>query len=361
MKTYSRNLIVISAILAVFATNVQAADLLVAGPTTIKRYDGSTGAFLGDFVLPGPFNAHGLLFGLDGDLYVNDTNSDSVQRYNGQTGTYINDFVAAPSGGPRNGELLAPFGEAFGVEGHLYVVNNLTHNVKRFDGATGEFIDVFVASQSGGLDEPLSMIFGPDGDLYVGSNTTDSVKRYNGTTGAFIDDFVTPGDGGLLAPIAMVFGPDGNLYVSDLGTDSIKRYNGGTGDYIDDFVFPGSGGMNNPFGLIFGEDGNLYVANQILNSVKRYNGITGAFIDDFVMAGSGGLVGPQFLIFREPPPAIFSCIDLEGNHVVGSTVKLHQNKGPTQTTTTNAAGCFAFDEYTAHKKGKIIIKLPGSE
>ena len=95
--------------------------------------------------------------------------------------------------------------------------------------------------------------------------------------------------------------------------------------------------------------------------MKRYDGTTGDFLGDFVAAGSGGLGSPTFLMFREPPPAIFSCIDLEGNHVVGSTVKLRQKRGPNQTTTTNAAGCFAFDEYTATKKGKIIIKLPASE
>src|SRR5260370_34762502 len=75
-----------------------AADLLVGNlsDNSIKRFDGITGAFLGNFVAPG---AGGLstpgyfIFGPDGNLYVSSIGNDSVKRYNGTTGAYINDFV----------------------------------------------------------------------------------------------------------------------------------------------------------------------------------------------------------------------------------------------------------------------------
>ncbi len=55
----------------------------------------------------------------------------------------------------------------------------------RFDGATGAFIDVFASG--GGIDESEGIGFGPDGNLYVVSESTDEVFRYDGVTGDFID------------------------------------------------------------------------------------------------------------------------------------------------------------------------------
>jgi len=78
----------------------------------------------------------------------------------------------------------------------------------------GTFIDDFVSSGSGGLNDPEGLVFGPDGNLYVASEITDEILRYDGTTGAFIDTFVSAGSGGLDKPDDSLFGPDGNLYVA---------------------------------------------------------------------------------------------------------------------------------------------------
>jgi DNA-binding beta-propeller fold protein YncE len=78
------------------------------------------------------------------------------------------------------------------------------------------------------------MVFGPDGHhLYVSSYETDEVLRYD-TTGAFIDAFVSSGSGGLDNPEGLIFGPDGNLYVSSGGTDEVLRYKADLAAAIDD-------------------------------------------------------------------------------------------------------------------------------
>jgi hypothetical protein len=58
----------------------------------VLRYDGATGAFLGNFVETGSGGLGeptGLDFGSDGDLYVADGSSLKVLRYDGSTGDFV--------------------------------------------------------------------------------------------------------------------------------------------------------------------------------------------------------------------------------------------------------------------------------
>lgn len=121
--------------------------------------------------------------------------------------------------------------------------------ILRFNGTTGDFMDVF---NSGGppLDSAFAgLVFGPDGHFYASRYHVDTIERYNGTTGVFIDTFVPAGSGGLTTPDYLTFGPDGNLYVASLGTGDILRYDGTTGAFIDVFTF--GGGVLFPKGLVF--------------------------------------------------------------------------------------------------------------
>src|SRR5262249_7075284 len=73
-------------------------DLLVSsyGNDSVMRYNGTTGAFLGAFVIPGYgdlYGPHGLLIGLDGNLLVASTESHAVLRYNSTTGAFMGAFV----------------------------------------------------------------------------------------------------------------------------------------------------------------------------------------------------------------------------------------------------------------------------
>jgi streptogramin lyase len=284
------------------------ADLFVSSVNydTVLRYDENTGAFLDVFAIGGAFGGglvgpRGVLFGPDGNLYVvSGSNAAGVVRFD-PSGSYIDNFVIPA------GELNAPRCIIFGPDGNLYVSSKNTNSVVRYDGTTGQMIDLFVTQGSGGLGAPFGLVFGPDGNLYVCSSSTDQVLRYDGTTGHFIDIFASD-DG--LNPSGLVFGPDGNLYVtqSDPSPPSVLRFDP-SGQFIDVFVAPETnGGLVDPNGILFGPDGNLYVGdhNDVTGKsgggIYRYDGTTGMFIDNFVPASAGLIIGATYFTFSKTDP-----------------------------------------------------------
>jgi len=276
--------------------------------------------FLDTMVAPGSgglWAPRGIDYGPDGNLYINSDYNPSnpsqtagVNRYDAVTGQLIDRFATLPASiGAKDVE--------FGPDGNLYVPTQQTHSVYRFNGSTGELIDVFVPAGSGGLHTARSLVFGPDGngdnypDAYVTSAGSDSVLRYDGQTGAFLDAFVPSGSGGLNDPTALVFGPDGDLYVAS-GAHSdffngILRFDGLTGAFKSTFVPAGSAGLTlaPTAGVIFGPDINgdaapdLYVSNGEVDEVLIYNGLTGAYLQKFVPPGLGGLNDPKGLLFDQ--------------------------------------------------------------
>jgi ELWxxDGT repeat protein len=216
----------------------------------VDRFDGTTGAYLGKFVTDnlsqngGLMNPQGIVFGPDGkgdgklDLYiassfVNSSNND-VKRYDGTTGQFLGEFVASGSDG-----LHHAAGLTFGPDGNLYVVSggwdgqnggiNGLAAVLRYEGPAspdklppGTFLGIFVQPDSGGLNSPFGLLFGPDGnadgrqDLYVSTELyqgaafnakkdTSAILRYDGATGSFIDALVPFGSVGMDNPGYMAF------------------------------------------------------------------------------------------------------------------------------------------------------------
>ncbi|MGA2184574.1 MAG: NHL repeat-containing protein, partial [Bryobacteraceae bacterium] len=259
--------------------NAQPGTTEVEGPGV-----NSTREIVGDYTDSNGVN-RGFLATAPSALLVEDFTDYSIKRYDGKTGAFVDVFVAPGAGG-----LSGPTHPTFGPDGNLYAGSIYTHSVKRYNGATGAYIDDFLPPGSGGGISPYDVTFGPDGNLYVASGWDYSpgsghVKRFNGTTGAYIDDFVPSGSGGLDYAQGLVFGPDGNLYVADNSASAILRYDGTTGAFIGVFA-PVSG---DPTSLNFGPDGNLYVSLFYGHVIERYNGATGADMGAFVPAGSGGL------------------------------------------------------------------------
>lgn len=81
---------------------------------------------------------------LDGNLYVINAATSEIRRYSGTTGEFMDDFVAAGSG-----DLGIPIKMTFGPDANLYVLNgNSPYAINRYDGVSGAFIDEFIARSS---------------------------------------------------------------------------------------------------------------------------------------------------------------------------------------------------------------------
>jgi sugar lactone lactonase YvrE len=211
-------------------------------------------------------------------LFVGSSGSHTVKRFNAATGQFIDNFA-------HGGGLEFPQGVKFGPDGNLYVSSLGTGQVLRFDGVTGEYMDVFATGN--GLSKPAGLAFGPDKNLYV-SDAAGAIRKFDGTTGAFIISFPAAGVGNGIA-----FGPDGNLYAVLAGANQVIRLDRTTGASLGIFA---AGRF--PLGVTFGSDGNLYVTqnlNPSRSDILRFDGATAAPMGAFTSGGN--LIAPFDLAF----------------------------------------------------------------
>ncbi|MGA9379353.1 MAG: hypothetical protein WBV73_11340 [Phormidium sp.] len=322
----------------------------------VVRFDATTGSFLGQFISAGSgglFSPDNIILGPDGnndgisDLYITSGNkpatstaegASGILRFDGRTGAFIDRFVGDNPNTPNideTGGLLRPYGSAFGPDGKLYVSSFLTDQILRYDGTTGQFIDVFATGnqQAGGLNGPNGMIFGPDGYLYIttqgsvaingvadfSAGLPSQVLRYDIKTGegrVIASPEAAPIGNGFVSLLGLAFGPnDGLLYVSDFAND-IRKYNVQTGELLGVIStnYTGTTTTNNfTGGLTFAEDGNVYTvgfdnrqgANNI-GAILGFNPVNGATISAPNNPNSNTFVGPDSTLNR--PIGILSYI-----------------------------------------------------
>lgn len=203
-------------------------------------------------------------------VYVSSLSNHEILRYDGDTGVFIDTFIPVSSNGPLDqphGTLERPT--------DLLVSSFGTDQVLRFDRTTGEFLDVFIDATTG-INNPVVMRYGPDGYLYLSSQASDEIYRFC-HDGQMLDVFVAAGAGGLDGPSGFDFGDDGRLYVASRFSGEILSYDAATGGFIESVANPGDGlSVGNTFGAAFGDNGDLYFASA--NQIFRYDPDTSSIV-----------------------------------------------------------------------------------
>lgn len=165
----------------------------------------------------------------------------------------------------------------------LLVSNRGTSAVKRFDGATGAYVDDFVESGAGGLNDTQEVLLSPDGDVIVSGLGNSRILRYDYRTGAYKGGFTSGYD--LSQPTKMKWGPDGNLYVSQWGSDrETVAVFGPDGAYIRE----ATPFLADPMQQAWDDDGSLLVVYWASKDVRRFgpDGTQlGTFISDQRLQG----------------------------------------------------------------------------
>ncbi len=294
-------------------------ELFVTGSATSKVYafDAATGnptRTIGSSAngLSGPM---GMAIGTDNRIYVANKNSSKIVRFDVTTGVRDAAFNVTVTN-PR--DLL------FGPDGNLWVLT--TNNVRRINPVTGSDLGNFLSG--GTLRDAYEFEIGPDNNLYIcdwaPNNTTDrNVKRYNGATGVFMNVFIPNGGTAMMArPNGILWDNVGNVYVSDAQNNRVAQFTS-AGAYIK--IFCNTGASTNPSRLKWGPTGDLFINCQGTKNVRRFGGPgsanPGVFLSEFVTAAELDNGSSDYLVFNATTPS--SAIDqvvVEPDRVVGQFV-----------------------------------------
>ncbi len=162
----------------------------------VFKADPATGAFIAVAATGGSLSGpDGLLFLSNGELLVSSYFNHAVKRYDPSTGNYLGDFI-------NGGGLLNPL-ELRLVNGgsEIHVVSQGPNTVRAYNANTGAFIST--ALSGGGLNNPIARLELPNNDLLVSSYSNSRIVRFE-SNGTLVGNFASGASQGLIRPTVMI-------------------------------------------------------------------------------------------------------------------------------------------------------------
>ena len=176
--------------------------------------------------------------------------------------------------GSDDGQLMWPVMMITDGAGHLYISDEATNRVSKFD-KEGEFVSKFGVQGSGDgeFDGPSGIAFDPDGNMVVVDSRNHRVQRY-GADGEYLGGFGSRGDGPgqFELPWGVHVDELGDIYIADWGNNrvqifgpdgEVKNVVGGSGS--------GEGEFDRPTGIAVDAHGDIYVADWGNDRVQMFN------------------------------------------------------------------------------------------
>ena len=191
----------------------------------------------------------------DGKICVSNNFNNSINCYDEQTGKNLDKYMISL----RN-TIAYRDNSVTGPDGELYMSNNLANEIVQFDGTDSKLI---LQTGDSLLRTPSYLTF-HDGYLYVGSD--DKIFKFD-EKGDFIDIFVTTNTGSLRNPQGLLF-TDDELIVNSYN-DRMLRYDL-NGKFIGEFTSSKNDLMVKPIGMAVDKQGNLFTTTQ-LGQILQYS------------------------------------------------------------------------------------------
>jgi WD40 repeat protein len=245
------------------------------GTNAIKKYD-ENGNYQGNFIAP---NAGGLIapedivFHPDGSMLVTGAGNTTIKRYNGQTGQYLGNFSSGYA-------LETPSKMSIGWDSLIYVTQwgTIQNKVVRFD-LNGNFVDEFTQTPT---PNGLGHLWDADKNFYIsiyGNGANGTVQKFDSlgnSLGTFINSNILQG------PTNIWFDDNGDMLVEDWSVGKVLRYNS-TGQYQGVFI----DGLSNPEGIAFLPNGNLLIGDwgqDAVHLIDSTGTVLGYFTSGFGLA-----------------------------------------------------------------------------
>ena len=253
------------------------------GTHSIQLYD-TSGTYLGDFVSPasGGLNSpEDVLVLPDGSVLVSGFGNTTIKRYSGQNGSFLGNWSTGYS-------LSNPSKMSIGPDSLLYITQwgSTQNKVVRFD-LQGNFVDEFTQI---GAPNGLGHVWDDAGNFYVslfGQSGSGTVHKFD-TAGNSLGTFISTAQ--LSGPTDIWWDSNGDLLVEDWNAGTILRY-----DSAGTYVGVHTTGLTNPEGVAFLPNGDALVGDWGLDRVHRI-GPGGTLLGTF--ATGNGLTDPNNVTLR---------------------------------------------------------------
>ena len=230
------------------------ADSLYATQTTgndkIEAFD-VNGNSLGTIV-DGLSTPYDVAFDAGGTLYLSHHSLDRIDRYDLQ-GNFLGTFAVG---------LVGPGGIAIDAADNVFVSEFLSggQEVEKFDAAGNSVLTI----GTGILVSPWGLAFDSAGRLYVVDDNTGRIERFDATTGAHLGTFATPN--GL--PRGLAIDSADNVYVSKWAAAEVRKY-APNGQDLGVFA----AGIPSPWDIAIDANDNVYIAGSLpgpLGSIEYF-------------------------------------------------------------------------------------------